>query len=107
MIAATAAGLTAVVGVLATPAPAAAQAPPTPENFHRLRVCESNDNYGANRGNRYFGAYQFDVRTWRGLGRSGRPDAASPAEQDDAARQLQKARGWRPWPACSRKEGLA
>ena len=44
---------------------------------------------------------------WRqGLGYGGRPSDASPATQDAAARRLQAARGWAPWPACSRRLGL-
>ncbi len=72
----------------------------------RLRQCESGGNYGANTGNGYYGAYQFDLRTWRGLGLSGRPSDASPAVQDAAANRLQSQRGWQPWPGCARKLGL-
>ncbi|HZT66611.1 MAG TPA: transglycosylase family protein [Acidimicrobiales bacterium] len=96
-----AAGVTAL-GVL----PAHASAPPTPDNFHKLRVCESSDNYSTNTGNGYYGAYQFSQSTWNSLGFSGRPDQASPATQDQAARDLYNQRGWEPWPACSHKEGL-
>jgi hypothetical protein len=101
----------ATLGGLATAAslvvsvPAHAQAAPTTESFHKLRVCESSDNYRSV-DYPYYGAYQFDVRTWHGLGYGGRPDQASPATQDEAARRLQAQRGWQPWPACSRKTGL-
>jgi murein L,D-transpeptidase YcbB/YkuD len=71
-----------------------------------LRTCESGGNYQANTGNGFYGAYQFDLGTWHGLGYSGLPSDASPSTQDAAARELQSERGWQPWPACSRKLGL-
>lgn len=76
------------------------------DDFARLRLCESSGNYQADTGNGYYGAYQFDERTWRGLGYHGYPHQASPATQDAAAEQLQADRGWSPWPACSRRLGL-
>ena len=101
-------GMTVTVGAglttLASPAEAAPQA--TAEDFQRLRMCESGGNYGINTGNGYYGAYQFDRRTWQGLGYSGTADQHPAAVQDEAARRLQAARGWQPWPACSRKLGL-
>ena len=104
-IGATLGGLAATASLAVGAAPAHAQAPPTAASFHKLRVCESSDNYRSV-SRPYYGAYQFDIRTWRGLGYGGRPDQASPAIQDQAARRLQAQRGWQPWPACSRKEGL-
>lgn len=95
------AGLTAVELLLAAPATAA-----TASQFARLRACESGGNYRINTGNGFYGAYQFDLGTWRGLGYSGYPHRASPAVQDQAARRLQAARGWAPWPACAAKLGL-
>src|SRR4051812_24807496 len=85
-------------------APAAHAA--TADDFARLRACESGGNYSTNTGNGFYGAYQFDLGTWQGLGHSGRPSDASPATQDSAARELQSERGWSPWPACSRRLGL-
>lgn len=76
------------------------------DDFARLRQCESGGNYRANTGNGYYGAYQFDARTWHGLGYSGYPHQAAPATQDKAAHELQADRGWSPWPACARKLGL-
>ena len=98
----TAAFLAADMGVGAGAASAA-----TATDFARLRQCESSGNYSINTGNGYYGAYQFDVSTWRGLGYSGMPNRASKATQDAAARKLQSQRGWSPWPACSRKLGLS
>lgn len=79
---------------------------PLSEALARLRHCEASGNYGANTGNGYYGAYQFDLRTWRGLGLSGLPSVAPPAVQDAAAATLQAKRGWSPWPACSARLGL-
>jgi hypothetical protein len=69
-------------------------------------MCESSDRYSINTGNGYYGAYQFNLQTWRGLGYTGLPSDASPAVQDEAALKLYQQRGWQPWPACSRKLGL-
>ncbi|HUR14588.1 MAG TPA: transglycosylase family protein [Mycobacteriales bacterium] len=81
--------------------------PPTAENLEALRWCESTNDYAADTGNGYYGAYQFDLRTWRGRGYSGYPHQAAPATQDKAAHELQADRGWSPWPACARKLGLS
>ena len=95
-------GLTATFGATLVPSAEAA----TQDDFARLRFCESGGNYATNTGNGFYGAYQFDLRTWHGLGYSGRPDQASAGTQDAAASELQADRGWSPWPACSRKLGL-
>jgi hypothetical protein len=73
----------------------------------QLRQCESGGNYQDNTGNGYYGAYQFSQSTWNGLGLSGLPSQASPATQDQAAKDLQARDGWGAWPACSRKLGLS
>jgi len=88
--------------LVAAPASAA-----TGDPFAALRQCESGGDYGIDTGNGYYGAYQFDVATWRGLGQTGLPSSASPETQDAAARALQAQRGWAPWPGCSAKLGLA
>jgi hypothetical protein len=94
-------GMTATFGSFAIPANAASD-----DDFARLRQCESGNNYRANTGNGYYGAYQFDLRTWQGRGYSGYPNQASPATQDQAAHELQADRRWQPWPACAQKLGL-
>jgi peptidoglycan hydrolase-like protein with peptidoglycan-binding domain len=91
-----------VAGAALAPAAHAA----TADDLARLRACESGGNYSTNTGNGFYGAYQFDLGTWNGLGYSGRPSDASPATQDAAARTLQSQRGWSPWPACSHRLGL-
>lgn len=72
----------------------------------QLRECESGDNYRANTGNGFYGAYQFSQSTWQNLGYQGRPDLEPPAMQDQAAMRLQSERGWGQWPACSAALGL-
>lgn len=73
----------------------------------QLRECESGDDYRANTGNGYFGAYQFSQQTWTDLGFPGRPDLGPPAMQDAAAQKLQAESGWGQWPACSAALGLS
>ena len=96
-------GMTATLGAGISTAAAEAA---TSDDFARLRQCESGNNYRANTGNGYYGAYQFELRTWRGLGYSGYPHQAAASTQDKAAHELQADRGWSPWPACARKLGL-
>lgn len=71
-----------------------------------LRECESGDNYAEDSGNGYYGAYQFALSTWYGLGFTGLPSEAPPAVQDEAAAELQARSGWGQWPACSAELGL-
>jgi hypothetical protein len=69
----------------------------------KIRRCESRGNYSiVSPSGRYRGAYQFDIPTWRSVGGTGDPAAASPAEQDYRALLLLRARGTRPWPNCGR-----
>jgi len=97
------AGLLATGIVAATPVSASDS---LATKLHRLRVCESGDNYRADTGNGYYGAYQFSLRTWHGLGYKGRPDHAKPLMQNHAARKLHAQDGWRAWPGCARAEKL-
>jgi peptidoglycan hydrolase-like protein with peptidoglycan-binding domain len=80
---------------------ATASADPSAQTWHRLRMCESSNNYKINTGNGYYGAYQFDLSTWRSVGGSGYPNQASPAEQDARALILYRKRGWQPWTCAS------
>jgi LysM repeat protein len=66
--------------------------------FASIRQKESGGNYATNTGNGYYGAYQFDLGTWRSVGGSGLPSDASPAEQDMRAQMLYDRRGCSPWP---------
>ncbi|MBW3648579.1 MAG: transglycosylase family protein [Actinobacteria bacterium] len=75
--------------------------------FERLAQCESGGNWSINTGNGYYGGLQFNLGTWRSVGMSGYPHQASKATQIAAGQKLHSQRGWSPWPACSRKLGLA
>jgi hypothetical protein len=69
----------------------------------KIRQCESGGNYSAvSPSGMYRGAYQFSVATWRGVGGTGDPAQASPAEQDMRALMLLRSQGPRAWPHCSR-----
>lgn len=71
--------------------------------FAPVRACESGHHgYGANTGNGFYGAYQFNLQTWYGVGGTGNPAAASPREQDYRAYLLYQRRGTQPWPHCGR-----
>jgi hypothetical protein len=104
-IAVTAGVVAAVMSGDVSPAQAA-PGMPGEDAWNRLRVCESGNNYAINTGNGYYGAYQFDLSTWRGAGGKGYPNQATPLEQDYRARLLYRARGWSPW-ACARILGLS
>lgn len=94
------------------PASPTASPPPPPssgtlaDDLAKLRQCESGDNYQANTGNGYYGAYQFSLATWQGLGYGGLPSAAPPATQDAAATRLEETAGWGQWPVCAAELGL-
>ncbi len=94
----------AVTGLQITTAGTAA-ADPHGSLWAKLRMCESSGRYNINTGNGYYGAYQFDLPTWRSVGGQGRPDQASPREQDHRALYLYRMRGWQPW-ECAGKLGL-
>jgi peptidoglycan hydrolase-like protein with peptidoglycan-binding domain len=67
----------------------------------RIAQCESGGNPRAiSSGGRYRGKYQFSRATWRAMGGTGDPAAASEAEQDRRALALYRASGTTPWPAC-------
>ena len=78
-----------------------ASADPSPNTWYRLRMCESSNNYAINTGNEHYGAYQFDLATWRSVGGRGYPNRASKAEQDMRALILYRKRGWQPWQCAS------
>ena len=72
---------------------------PTERHWYNLRFCESTDNYTAESSNGlFYGAYQFEPRTWRTVGGTGNPAHAPPEEQDARARLLYARRGDQPWP---------
>lgn len=65
-----------------------------------IREHESGGDYRAVNSAGYYGAYQFDQQTWESVGGSGRPDQASPEEQDRRAAMLKAQRGSSPWSVC-------
>jgi hypothetical protein len=83
-----------------------AAADPRGGDWARLRHCESSGRYDiVSATGKYYGAYQFDLPTWRSVGGRGLPHRATPAEQDFRALYLYRMRGWQPW-TCARMLGL-
>ena len=70
----------------------------------KLRSCEGG--YTSNTGNGYYGAYQFDIKTWGGFGGYANAAQAPPEVQDQKAWETYQRRGWQPWPTCKNKMGL-
>jgi hypothetical protein len=95
-----------------TPAPTSAATttevhpPPAGGLWLELRECESGNNYQADTGNGYYGAYQFSGPTWVDLGYPGRPDEEPYWMQDEAAQRLEAMDGWSQWPSCSTALGV-
>lgn len=72
-----------------------------------LARCESGGRPTAvSRSGKYFGAFQFSLATWRGIGMTGNPIDYPYEVQLGAAKRLQARSGWGQWPTCSRKLGL-
>jgi hypothetical protein len=82
-----------------------AAADPPAGSWARLRMCESSGRYDVAAAHGHYGAYQFDLPTWRSVGGTGYPHRASPREQDYRALYLYRMRGWQPW-TCARMLGL-
>ena len=101
-----AATITAVLGSAIFVSAGSASADPSADDWYQLRMCESTNRYDINTGNGYYGAYQFDLPTWRSVGGSGYPNEAAPSEQDYRALILYRNRGWNPW-VCARLVGLS
>lgn len=71
--------------------------------LQRIAQCESGgDPTAVSPDGRYRGKYQFLRSTWKNLGGTGDPAAASEAEQDRRAAQLLKTQGPGAWPVCSK-----
>ncbi len=66
----------------------------------KLRACESGGNYANKNNSTYRGAYQYSYSTWANKYGIYDPADASPAQQDQAARDTYVRRGWQPWPNC-------
>jgi hypothetical protein len=82
-------------------APAAAPVASYPPVLQRIAACESGGNPRAiGGGGAYRGLFQFTLGTWRGVGGSGDPVNASPAEQYRRAAILLARSGPGQWPVC-------
>ncbi len=91
----------------ASPGPRPPSPPPGADDqadaWAKFRECESGGDYQAiGGGGLYRGAYQFSQATWEGVGGTGDPAQASPAEQDYRARLLYERNGAGQWPLCGR-----
>lgn len=88
----------------AKPAPEATAAPAATAdglNWAALAKCESGGNPRAYNAAGYYGLYQFSKSTWAGVGGSGDPRDASPAEQTARAQALYARSGAGQW-GCGR-----
>ncbi len=93
------------------PATEAPAGEPTPEQWEKLRQCESGGDYTIVSSNGlYHGAYQFHQDTWNGVANSiGRtdlvgvpPEVVAAFDQDTMALALWRQRGSQPWPVCGK-----
>jgi hypothetical protein len=83
---------------------ASASQPIGDDVWTRLARCESGGNPRAIGGRgRFFGAFQFTLQTWHGMGMSGNPIDYPYEVQLDTAKRLQARSGWRNWPVCARR----
>jgi peptidoglycan hydrolase-like protein with peptidoglycan-binding domain len=98
-------GTALAAATLTVVAAGTASADPSSNAWYQLRMCESSNRYDINTGNGYYGAYQFDLATWRSVGGTGYPNQASKTEQDYRALILYRMRGWEPW-TCAALVGL-
>ncbi len=69
---------------------------------YRTMMCESRGIATLNTGNGYFGAFQFELRTWLTMGGTGLPSDASFEEQAQRAAKLAEDPdyGYSAWPIC-------
>ncbi|WP_309131566.1 ubiquitin-like domain-containing protein [Brevibacterium sp.] len=68
--------------------------------WYSIAKCESEFNPKAVNPNGHYGLFQFKMATWQSMGGSGNPADASPQEQFDRAKKLQREAGWSQW-ACA------
>jgi len=75
--------------------------PQSGDRFDRLAQCESGGNPATNTGNGYYGAFQFTLSTWKGVGGTGLPSSHSYSEQKEKAIQLaSQSNPGTQWPVC-------
>jgi hypothetical protein len=85
-------------------------APARQDRWDRLAQCESGGNWRANTGNGYYGGLQFSRRTWNAYGGgayAGTANNATRLQQIAIAERVLRGQGWKAWPSCSRRMGLA
>ena len=69
-----------------------------------IAQCESNQRWGINTGNGYYGGLQFNLATWRSVNGddfAAYPHQATREEQITVANRLYERRGLQPW-SCAR-----
>lgn len=89
------------------PAPTPAPAGSVSANLDAIARCESGGNPDAYNPAGYYGAFQFSLATWHGLGFSGDPRDYTYAEQKYGAVHLvARSGGYSAWPHCARSLGL-
>lgn len=85
----------------------AAQGDDLDRKLDRLAMCESGMRADAhNPSQKYHGAFQYDLPTWREAGQTGDPHTYSYAHQKAVTREFGQRVGWQRWPTCSRHAGL-
>jgi hypothetical protein len=90
------------LGVGGSAAAAASAASAAGSTLDRIAACESGgDPSAVSADGQYRGKYQFSLATWRRVGGSGDPAAASEAEQDRRAAMLLDQAGPGSWPSCT------
>lgn len=94
-----------VGGAAAGERPNGERAPAIPASaratLERIAACESGgDPRAVSANGLYRGKYQFHRDTWRSVGGSGDPAAATEREQDRRAYLLLRREGTSPWPRC-------
>ena len=97
-----------------TPPPPAPRPAPRPApadgsvsaNLDAIAQCESGGNPDAYNPAGYYGAFQFALDTWHGLGLTGDPRDYRYNQQKFGALALYNRSGYAPWPSCSRQLGL-
>ena len=88
------------------PTPAPAPAGSVSANLDAIARCESGGNPDAYNPAGYYGAFQFALATWHGLGMSGDPRDYTYAQQKYVALALYNRSGYAPWPHCASSLGL-
>ncbi|HEY6421962.1 MAG TPA: transglycosylase family protein [Pseudonocardiaceae bacterium] len=91
--------------LLSAPAQAA-----TLRQWDRVAQCESGGNWSTNTGNGYYGGLQFSRGTWIAYGGAlyaSTPNRATRMQQIAVAEKVLLTQGWRAWPTCSRRAGIA